>query len=181
MLLQGRELDDGRSDVLSSPTMPFAVSALPPWPVLDRLRQVDRLDLLSAGQVGNRPRQLHASRAMIRPGAHLQLLHRRSQQAPARIVYTAAFLALRPAPCRRWSADWCLQSGVAACPAPLPLALDGRRRLPQPIVRQSLVLNAGHLDVVERVDPVQQWAGDPLLVRVTMAGEQVHSLTGSLW
>jgi hypothetical protein len=59
-------------------------SDCPPWPILNRLRQVSRLDTLAARQVRNRSRQLED--AVEGTSAHLQLLHRRPHQSPPRLV-----------------------------------------------------------------------------------------------
>jgi hypothetical protein len=61
-------------------------SWLPTRPLLNRLRQMRRLDLVTAGQVRNRPRQLQD--AVVGSGAHVQLFHcrrlaRRARQALA--------------------------------------------------------------------------------------------------
>jgi hypothetical protein len=60
---------------------------LPPRPVLNRLGQMGRLDVAAAGQIGNGPGQLEDT--VIGPGAHLQLFHRRPEQAVAGVVHLA--------------------------------------------------------------------------------------------
>ena len=87
-------------------------SGLPSWPILNRLRQVHCLDLVTPRQIGDGPRQLQ--NPVIRPRAHIQLLHRRPQQDLANPCLkqgrrpAGKSLVPPPAPCRH--------SPVAASP-----------------------------------------------------------------
>ena len=56
-------------------------------PILDRLREVRRLDALTPRQVRDRPRQLQ--HPMIRPRAQVHLPHRRAQELAAGLVHRA--------------------------------------------------------------------------------------------
>ena len=59
----------------------------PSWPILDRLRDVRRLDALAPRQIRDRPRQLE--HPVIRPRAQVHLPHRRAQELPAGLVHRA--------------------------------------------------------------------------------------------
>ncbi len=118
------------------------------------------LDLRAPGQVGDGARQLED--AVERPGAHLELLHRRPHQAaPRRVQLAHPPYLTRP------------HVGVAGQGRPLEaLALriagaldalaDRLRCLAQSVVRQLVVVDPRHLHV--DVDPVQKRPADALLV-----------------
>ena len=103
----------------------------PPWPVFHRLRQVRPLDLLTASQVANRPRQLEDAASsgefVVGSGAHLQLLHGGAKQAPAGLVKLAVLAYLAGAYLRLLGSDASPFVGVGQQAAvsleALPLAL----------------------------------------------------------
>ena len=68
---------------------------MPSWPVLNRLRQVMRLDLRRTLQIGDSARQLED--AVEGAGAHAQLRHAGAQQALAGLVQAAVLVHFRRA------------------------------------------------------------------------------------
>ncbi len=91
-LLRGRDTSEQKAAVdgrhRSSPTLP--ASHLPPRSILDRLGNVRRLNLLAAGQIRNRARQLE--HAVISPRAQVQLLHTCTCAASAGVAALIRFL-----------------------------------------------------------------------------------------
>ena len=105
-------------------------------PILDRLRDMRRLDAFAPCQVRDRPRQLE--HAMIRPRAQVHLPHGRAEELAAGLVHRTVVAHLgrahvgvgrsgrRPGHPSRW------QTGPIAAPAPLRrgarIAADGSPR-----------------------------------------------------
>ena len=96
-----------------------APSHLPPRPILYRLGDMRRLDLLAAGLVGDGACQLE--HAVIGPRAQMQLLHTRTCAASAGV---AALVRFRP-PSSTWQ-NWRISAGpISALPA---MAVPSKRR-----------------------------------------------------
>ena len=132
----------------------------PPRPILDRLSQVRRPNVISASKVGDRARQLE--HAVVAARRELQLPHRRLHQALARAVERAE------APHRGRSPVGVGQQARAAKALALahPRAAVTRSRTAREgsPCRSAASFSYGTRDLDVDVDPVEQRAGDALLV-----------------
>jgi hypothetical protein len=138
----------------------LARSLRPPRPVLDRLGQVRRPDVGRSRQVGDRAGQLE--HAVVGPRREVQLAHRRLHQPLPGAVERAVRAHLgRPHIGVGQQPGATEALGLAHARRRDPLA-HGAGGLALPFRSQFFVIHAWHLDV--DVDPVEQRAGDALLV-----------------
>jgi len=107
--------------------------------------------MLCTLEIDDRPRQLHASRAMKRPRTHAQLLasRRRAQQPLPRFVNFAVFANVRRASRVGVASECC---GAETFQLPLARCSDSRAddlaRLAGSIAGEFFVLDARHFDVL---------------------------------
>jgi len=133
---------------------------LRPRPVLQRLRQMRRLDLCLTGQVGNRTRNLED--AVKGAGAQAHLGHRAFHQPLARVVQLAQLAHLARPHVGVAVETTLLEAFYLARSRGLHPLANGGRRFAAPGGRQLLKVNARYVHV--DVNPVHQRPADFLLV-----------------